>query len=74
MVINNQEEANLTEIITAIEKNIGRKLNLIDELNFWRLKRNDIVHDHLKIDIGTADKSKGFFIRHYDTLMDIFNE
>ncbi len=70
----NQEEVNLTEIIANIEDKISRKLNLIDELNFWRLKRNDIVHDHLKIDKNLADKSKRFFNRHYETLMDIFNE
>jgi len=72
--VDNQEEVNLTEIVAGIEKKIGRELNLIDELNFWRLKRNDIVHEHLKIDKDIADKSKRFFIRHYETLMDIFNE
>ncbi len=72
--VDNQEEVNLTEIVAGIEKKIGRELNLIDELNFWRLKRNDIVHEHLKMDKDIADKSKRFFTRHYETLMDIFNE
>ena len=72
--VDNQEEVNLTEIIAGIENKIARELNLIDELNFWRLKRNDIVHEHLKIEEFLADKSKKFFIRLYETLMDIFNE
>ena len=50
--VDNQEEVNLTEIIAGIENKKARELNLIDESNFRRLKRNDIESKLLVMPYG----------------------
>ena len=70
----NKEDVNLSEILASIENKIGTQLNLTDDLHRWRKIRNDIVHEHLKIDQGTANQGGDFFRRYHETLLNIFNE
>ena len=70
----NKEDVNLSEILASIENKIGKNLNIIDDLHSWRKIRNDIVHEHLKIDQDTANRGGEFFRRFDAVLLYIFNE
>lgn len=70
----NKEDINLSEILGSNENKIGKQLNLIDDLHSWRKIRNDILHEHLKIDQGTANQGGEFFRRYHEILLNIFNE
>lgn len=59
--ISKENDLNLSEIIEGIENKLNIKLNILDELNKWRIKRNEIVHDNLKIEQGMADLANQFF-------------
>ncbi len=67
--ISQKNELNLTQIISAIEEKLNVKLSFNDALNNWRIKRNDIVHEHLKIDKNTVEEAMNFF-KDYDTKLD----
>lgn len=71
--ISQDNDLNLTQIISAIEDRINTKLGFNDELNKWRLKRNDIVHEHLKIDKNTVGDAKGFFENYANKLDELFS-
>ncbi|MEE9377294.1 MAG: hypothetical protein V3V33_04580 [Candidatus Lokiarchaeia archaeon] len=60
--ITKENNLNLSVIIESIENRLKTKLGMVDELNKWRLKRNEIVHDHIKLEQGTADLANQFFI------------
>lgn len=55
------DNLNLSEIIRNIEEKLNTKLNSLDELNKWRIKRNEIVHEHIKVEQGTVDIANQFF-------------
>ena len=54
---------NLSEVIEAIEQNLGVNFVIVEELNEWRIIRNKIVHEHLKIDEKQASKANIFLDR-----------
>ncbi len=58
-------QPNLTEIIKEIEKKLKIHSGNLKKLNEWRLIRNKIVHEHLKIDRKKAESAKQFFNQLY---------
>ena len=58
--IKNQNELQINEILEEIEKKSSNQFINYDELNKWRIMRNNIVHEHLKIDSNTANEGKNF--------------
>jgi len=58
-----ENNLNLTEIIEAIEQKVGVNFVIVRELNEWRIIRNKIVHEHLKIDEKQAAKANVFLDR-----------
>jgi len=58
-----ENDLNLSEIIEAIEQKLGVNFVIVEELNEWRIIRNKIVHEHLKIDEKQAVKANVFFDR-----------
>lgn len=55
---------NLSDIIKNIEDKLDIKLHVLDGLNKWRIKRNEIVHEHLKVEQSTADLANQFFAEY----------
>ena len=63
--IKNDDQLNLTEIIKKIEKKLKIHSGILKKLNEWRLVRNKIVHEHLKVDRNKAESAKQFFNQLY---------
>lgn len=53
----------LSKIIREIEKNLKINSGILKELSEWRMVRNKIVHEHLKVDRNKAEGAKQFFNR-----------
>jgi len=63
--IKDDDHPNLTEIIKKIENNLNIRSGILKELNEWRVVRNKIVHEHLKVDRKKAEGAKQFFNQLY---------
>lgn len=63
--LNAEDKINLSEIIIQIEKKLNMNSGILDKLNYWRGVRNQIVHEHLKVDRKKAEKAKRFFDKLY---------
>lgn len=69
-----ENNLNTSEIVKSIEEKLNIKLNALDELNKWRIKRNEIVHDHIKVEQGTADLANQFFAEFMPKLRSEFQK
>jgi len=63
--IKDDEKPYLTEVIKEIEHNLNINSGILIELNDWRIIRNDIVHEHLKVNKKKAEEAKQFFNKLY---------
>lgn len=63
--IKDDEMPYLTEIIKEIDHNFKINSGILKELNDWRIIRNKIVHEHLKVDRKKAEEAKQFFNNLY---------
>ncbi|MFX1366943.1 MAG: hypothetical protein ACFFCE_19865 [Promethearchaeota archaeon] len=59
------DQINLSEIIKEIEDNLNIYSGILGELNEWRIIRNQIVHEHFKVDRKKAEEAKPFFNKLY---------
>ncbi|GAG75990.1 unnamed protein product [marine sediment metagenome] len=71
--ITQENDLNLSQIISGIEGKINKKFKFNKELNKWRLKRNDIAYENLKINKEIADQAKIFFDNYSMRLDEEFN-
>ncbi len=68
------DQINLSEIIKEIEENLNIFSGILGELNEWRIIRNQIVHEHLKVDRIKAEEAKPFFNKLYKLFETYFKE
>ncbi len=71
--ISQENDLNLSQIISTIEEKINKKFGINNDLYKWRLKRNEIIHEHIKVDKNMADKAKNFFDIYANRLDEEFN-
>ncbi len=62
------EDLKVDNIINEIERELKLELTDHEELKYWRRIRNNIIHDHLKIEKDKAEKGKEFFDELYNNL------
>ncbi|MHA1232179.1 MAG: hypothetical protein ACTSPQ_16205 [Candidatus Helarchaeota archaeon] len=72
VLINNN--LRLSTIIERIEKKLKKSFNIIDELNSWRKRRNQIVHEYIKITREEANSASQFFNELAERLYEEFNK
>jgi hypothetical protein len=60
-----KEEDNLNDIIKEIEQKLNMNSGILRKLNKWRKVRNQIVHEHLKVNKRKADGAMHFFNKLY---------
>ncbi|MBD3341501.1 MAG: hypothetical protein GF353_20525 [Candidatus Lokiarchaeota archaeon] len=63
--LENNSKMNLSDIVREVEGALGVNSGVLKKLNRWRLVRNEIVHDHLKLSRQEALKAKRFFEKLY---------
>lgn len=59
--LNESNDLKIEEIIQKIEEKTKEKIVNYDELHKWRILRNRIVHNHIKIDENTLSEATAFF-------------
>ena len=60
-----KDEDYLSDIIREIEQKLNMNSGILKKLNKWRLIRNQIVHEHLKVDKKKAEGAMHFFNKLY---------
>ena len=63
--IKDDEQPNLTEIIKEIKHSFRMNSGILKDLNNWRLIRNKIVHEHMKVNRKKAEEATQFFNNLY---------
>ena len=51
----------INNAVKEIEKQLKVKFRILKELNMWRITRNMIVHEHIKVEKEQAEQAKLFF-------------
>jgi len=59
--LNESNDLKIEDIIQKIEEKTKEKIVNYEELHKWRILRNKIVHDHIKIDENTLSEATAFF-------------
>lgn len=59
--IDENNELYLEDLIEKIENKLNHSIVSKDELHTWRLTRNDIVHEHYKVNDDELQEAKKFF-------------
>jgi len=60
-----KNERYLTEMIKKIQDHLQHDFGIIDKIHRWRLVRNEIAHNHIKIDRKTALNAQKFFTTEF---------